>query len=54
MLGGGSDLEIFPNIVGVLRQFSFVISHTYLKCLIEMAQYHDNKNKIMKAELKSS
>ena len=52
MLNGGSDVQIFFDIMGALQEFFFVISHIYLRCLIEIAKYN-NKKKGMKVEVKS-
>ena len=55
MLNDGSDLLIFCDIMEVLREFFLkIISQTYLRSLIKIEKYHNNKTKIMKIEVKSS
>ena len=46
--------KCFFEIMGVLREFFFVISHTFLRCLIKIPKYHNDKKKIMKVTVKSS
>ena len=54
MLKGGNDIQIFFDIMGVLREFFLkIILHTYSRWLIKIAKYN-NQKKIMKVEVKSS